>query len=454
MKIQENFLDDLLVFATLNKNNFELVQPYLKDNFLPDEDYLKIWKEMRSYYDGHNQSIVKLKGLIQILQNQHQTKNERSIGICKRLLQNEVPEYNEVVSIFERFIKQLKFIEIYDELGETYNRGDKEKAFESFLSKAESFRDFSLKKNKYTKIFREFDHRNVQRILNHSENKFHCIPTGFEFLDRDSEGGFWTSETELWLADSGGGKSKLLVTRGIESAKRGYNVLHVQLEGSEEQATANYDACWTGLRYLDVKIGSIGEEVMNARSTLAQKLIKRGYGEVFLRTATDFGEISIQKIRNYLLELQRDGVEIHHLIIDYFDLITIEDGKKYDYENGEIERQVFLARKLKNLAVEFNILVTTATQSHTINPQLLNQPDFVMTRFNLGRSTRKIEPFSYFLTINRTSDEIEMNLARIYADKYREFKSGQTYKIAQNLGCSRFYDRKKTREIFTDYDYD
>lgn len=447
MKLNEEFLIDLFNYALFSKRNFETILPFLKDSFLPDE-YSNIWSNAKKFYYKHG-SQPKLGVLIQNLQN-NKNKNTKNLSgqleiLGEMKLREVIDDDQEMLSTFEEFVKQSKFHELHEQLAELYNKGKRPDAYSLLQKGSEDIRNFSLSSGKFEKVFGDFSERSIRRSSNGAGLAFQ-IPVGIDAIDRDTEGGFFTGETELWLGDSGTGKSKLLVTRGISSARRGYNVLHVQAEGTKDQCFANYDAGWTGARYMDFRMNRVDSSSVIAFSKIAQRLIDMNKGEIFVKCEERFGSISIQQIRRWALELIASGVELHHIIIDYFDLIKI-DGTSYGFEGGEILKQIELGRMLKDLAVELNVLVSTATQSGAIPYDLIKQEDFVLTRYNLGQSKRKFEAFSYFLTINRTPDEASEQICRIYADKFRELPSGQIYRIAQSLGNSRFYDRKRTAEL-------
>jgi hypothetical protein len=94
--------------------------------------------------------------------------------------------------------------------------------------------------------------------------------------------------------------------------------------------------------------------------------------------------------------------------------------------------------------MEFKCVVHTATQATSIPKEVKDDPENLLTRYNLSEDKGKIQPFDIFFTINQTSDEKEDEVMRIYADKLREYKSGQVFTIANNFSRARFYDRKRT----------
>jgi replicative DNA helicase len=447
LNINEDFLAEIIFFSLRKKDNFDLIFDNLEENYIPNDFYKQIWVEIINF--KHN--FEKVPSLAQISQSFVSSRNKdfaKISGIINRISEIEEVDEENIINTFEVFIKRNKFIEMYNKTAELFNKNEQDKAYDFFINQTKDFENFSLKEKELPTVFNDFNKRSIEREIYFNNSKQIQIPTGIDMIDNDTHGGFWTAETELWLGDSGAGKTKLLVSRGIASARRGISVLHVQAEGTEEQCFTNYDACWTGARYIDIKMNNLDDLKINSYSKLSKQLINQKKSDIHVLVGKRYGEISIPEIKRRLRKLKNKGIVIKHVIIDYMDLIVLSDGKKYDYDGGERIKQLQIARELKNIAMEFDCLVTTATQSHTINPQLLNSPDFVITRFNLGTATRKVEPFSYFLTINRTKDEADAEICRVHADKYRELKSGQTHYIAQNLGASRFYDKVKTASMF------
>ena len=443
--LDENFLAELFKFALKNSDNFRSINEHLRENFIPNDLYKSVWNEIKIFF-SENEKLPKINHLHQIFLNK-KNANKGVVGVLNLIEDVEVDDEN-IINIFEDFVKRNMFVQMFNETSDLFNKGKVTDAYSFYSGAVDLFKDFSLSETFLPRVFEDYNRRNIERASYFHVNKQIQIPTGIDFIDKDSYGGFWTGETELWLGDSGSGKSKLLTTRGLASARRGFSVLHVQAEGTEEQCFTNYDACWTGAKYMDIRMGNVEDEKISSYSKIARKMINNHKSDIHVLCGKKFGDITINSIRRKMLQLKKAGIDIRHIVIDYLELIGLDDGKKYDFEAGERLKQLELARQFKNLAMEFNSLVTTGTQSHTIKPEQLNDPDFLITRYNLGNATRKVEPFSYFLTINRTRDEVAAQTCRIWADKYRELVASKVYHIAQNLGSSRFYDKKRTIEMF------
>ena len=91
-----------------------------------------------------------------------------------------------------------------------------------------------------------------------------------------------------------------------------------------------------------------------------------------------------------------------------------------------------------------------AIQANDIKPEKWDSPDYVMTRSDIGEHKGALKPFSYFCTFNQTVDEYNNGIMRIHNDKFRKYKAGQTFKIAQSMRNARFYDSQRTLNFFWD----
>lgn len=436
-KLDLDFLDELFSATIKKKSIFLIVSEYLKESYLPEKSgYEEVWEEISRFYKSMDKAPT-LGALSQKL-----SSKDECLDIIGRMRDLPNIDYEVVLKTFEEFIRRNKFVELYEDVGNTFNKGktskDKEKAYVAFKKSAEEFSNFSLKKALNERIFRDFDKRQLERLLHeHSES----IPHGIDLLDYYMDGGGQKGETTLFLGDSGVGKSQLLIHCGVNIAKRGYNVAHFQAEGTKKQVQDRYDACWSGTLYRDMKFGNIDSKKLKVLANTIKKL----KGEIFLECRERFGSWTINDIRNSLIEMIKNYGRIDVLILDYLELIEPGDGKTY-FNSDERHRQQQLGRLLKNLAVEFNIYIITATQASALPPETKEDPNLFLTRWNLSEDKGKLRPFDNFITINQTRDEKQNRVARLYIDKLRENPSDQIIHLCQNLSRSRFYDRKASFE--------
>ena len=106
---------------------------------------------------------------------------------------------------------------------------------------------------------------------------------------------------------------------------------------------------------------------------------------------------------------------------------------------------------MKNLTVEFQTRILTATQTGDISLEKVNNPDWVITRENTEGDRTLVKPFSNVFTGNQTMDEQKKDIMRIHIEKLRNYSvKDSTYPICTCFNFGKFYDKNKT---LTQYSY-
>lgn len=439
-----NFVTELLAISLNKRTIFDMVRQYMKFSYFQVESEKKLWQWVTARYDRTGR--IPTLGQIQ----QQFAEDEAVLEKVEEISDIEVDDENVgneavILDTFERFIKKMKFLEANDKITDFYNQGKKDQAWNMFVKYAEEFSQFSIQDAKFETVFGDFAQRQAQR-KSEDYNKRFKIPTGIDEIDYrlgGENGGPETGECVLWLGDSGAGKSQVLVHCGVTAARQGHRVAHFQLEGTKEQCLNRYDAAWTGTLYSDVKLGNIPAKKMEVSKRIVKKL-KRS--DIYVSSEETFNAKTLVDVRRELKEMEKMYGKIDVIIIDYLELLEVGDG--HNYSPGEERfRQAKLAKGMKMLAMEFNAVVHTATQSSNIPEECKNDPEFVITRAQLSEDKGKIRPFDIFITINQTRDEMKEEIMRLHTDKLRDYKNGDPIRIANNFSYARFYDRKRTFEL-------
>lgn len=443
--LTSNFVAELFAAALEKRTVFDIVRQYLKFSYLQIESEKKLWQWVTNRYDKTGK--VPTIGQIQ----QHFSDDEGILEKLEEVGDIEIDEqggYELIVESFEKYIKKMKFLEANDKIADVYNRGEKDNAWDLFVKYAEDFSKFSIQDAKFETVFGDFAERQAKRKSDDWKYRFK-VPTTIDEIDYrlgGENGGPETGECVLWLGDSGAGKSQVLVHVGVSAARQGFRVAHFQLEGTKEQCLNRYDAAWTGTLYQDVKLGNITSKKMEVSKRIIKKLRKT---DIIVSSEETFNAKTLTDIRREVKEMEKKYGKIDVIIIDYLELLEVGDGHNYT-PHEERFRQAKLAKGMKMLAMEFNAVVHTATQSSNIPEEQKNDPEFVITRAQLSEDKGKIRPFDIFITINQTRDESKEEVMRLHTDKLRDYKNGDPIHICNNFAYARFYDRKRTMN--TDWD--
>ena len=447
--LASNFVTELLAIALSKRTIFDIVRQYMKFSYFQVESEKKLWQWVTNRYDKTGR--IPTIGQIQ----QQFSEDESVLEKVSEISDVEIDEENigseaVILDTFERFIKKMKFLEANDKITDYYNQGKKDQAWDMFVKYADEFSKFSIQDAKFETVFGDFAKRQAQRQSEDYNFRFK-IPTGIDEVDYrlgGETGGPETGECVLWLGDSGAGKSQVLVHCGVSAARQGHRVAHFQLEGTKEQCLNRYDAAWTGTLYSEVKLGNIPAKKMEVSKRIINKL-KRS--DIIVSSEETFNAKTLVDVRRELKEMEKSYGKIDVIIIDYLELLEVGDGHNYS-PSEERFRQAKLAKGMKMLAMEFNAVVHTATQSSNIPEECKNDPEFVITRAQLSEDKGKIRPFDIFITINQTRDEMKEEIMRLHTDKLRDYKNGDPIHICNNFAYARFYDRKRTMEMDWDSD--
>jgi len=134
------------------------------------------------------------------------------------------------------------------------------------------------------------------------------------------------------------------------------------------------------------------------------------------------------------------------VLIDYLELLDLGNGIQYNKDQERFRRKE-IAERLKNLAVEFKLVISTVTQANNVAKEIWDNPTEVMTRENIAEAKALVDPMSFFFTLNRTRDETSKNILRIFTDKIRDYKGNRVITIKTAYDFDKFYDHFNTMKF-------
>ena len=223
-------------------------------------------------------------------------------------------------------------------------------------------------------------------------------------------------ETALWIMRSGVGKSTTLKWTGMQAARLGYRVLHIQLEGSAEEAYDKYTQVWTAQSYSVIKNGDLSGAALEKCEKIASDMLKMNK-DVTIYSFEKFNSASVGDIREIVMDYQKvNGHFPDLLIVDSLDLLVPDHSTKFGVDTQSIKMKLQMsAQLLKNMSLEFRPMRTlTATQTGDVPPTIYNDPDKVITRNNTEGDRTLIKSFSYVFTFNQTDKEAKDKEGRIF----------------------------------------
>ena len=251
--------------------------------------------------------------------------------------------------------------------------------------------------------------------------KSHRIPcpTGLPRVDAPDilDGGLGRGEIGVVVANTGVGKSHYLVAMGSNALRAGKNVLHYTFELTETAVGRRYDSNLTGI---DVN------ELIPSKKKVLDFYDKNNMGRLIIKEYPT-GSASVITIRNHIEKLSLKGFRPSLLVIDYADIM--KSTKAYDSLRHELK---LVYEELRNLAMELNIPVWTASQA---NRDSANSD--IVGLENMSEAYGKAMVADVVISLSRKAQEKATGHGRLFIAKNRAGRDGILFPMMINTAQSR-----------------
>jgi replicative DNA helicase len=246
---------------------------------------------------------------------------------------------------------------------------------------------------------------NLDDVL--SEDYRHPIPMGIPGIDNLLKGGLAKGEIGVILAPTGVGKTTVTSKIANHAFNMGFNVLQIFFEDNPKIIQRKHFTMWTGIA--PDKLGEHKEEVLEK-----VRVIKETMPNKLLLTKLPSDTLTMSQIKNQIRKLIADGINIDVVILDYIDCVTPEKALENEWKSEGSVMRAFEA-----MCHELNIAGWTATQG---NRSSISSE--VVTTDQMGGSIKKAQVGHVIITIAKSLQQKELNLATIAITKSRIGKDG------------------------------
>jgi len=236
-------------------------------------------------------------------------------------------------------------------------------------------------------------------------------PTGIPHLDKKDvlNGGLGRGEIGVITANTGVGKSHFLVSMGAEALRVGKNVIHYTFELSETAVGTRYDS-----NLCDIP----SSDVIDRKEEVLKHYEENNYGRLIIKQYPT-GSASIVTIRNHIEKLTMKDFVPSLIIIDYADIMR--STRQYDSMRHELK---LIYEELRNLAMEMNIPVWTASQANRESAK----SDIVGLE-NMSEAYGKAMVADVVVSISRKPMEKSTGAGRLFVAKNRAGRDGILFPI-------------------------
>ena len=396
---QLQLLNQIVVDREFSSSIMDVIESSYFDN-----KYFKIILQMTKEYYVKYESTPNFETLDQIV------KSEISQELVAKIVVDTIKQIKNAPSegtLFVqekalKFCKQQELQKAMDKAQKIINEGD----FESYDKVEGLVREALQVGERDTGITDIF--ANLDTVLD--EDFRHPIPIGIPGIDKLLKGGLAKGEIGVILAPTGVGKTTILTKIANTAFNLGYNVLQVFFEDNPKIVQRKHFTLWTGIAPDDLVIHK--EEVMSKINEVHETM----KNELILKKLSS-DSMTMNQIKNKVRKIIADGTRIDLILLDYIDCVLPESTSK-----DEWKAEGSVMRGFESMCHELNLVGWTATQG---NRSSISSD--VVTTDQMGGSIKKAQVGHVIITIAKSLQQKEMNLATIAITKSRIGKDGVVF---------------------------
>ena len=238
----------------------------------------------------------------------------------------------------------------------------------------------------------------------------HPIPMGVPGIDNLMKGGLAKGEIGVILAPTGVGKTTFLTKIANNCFNLGYNVLQVFFEDNPKIIQRKHFTLWTGIapdnlsNHRDDVMAKVKEIKENTKNRLTLKKLPSD-------------TLTMNQIKNQIRKMIAEGNKLDMIVLDYIDCITPDKNL-----GDEWKSEGSVMRAFEAMCHELDIVGWTATQG---NRSSISSE--VVTTDQMGGSIKKAQVGHVIISVAKSLQQKEMNLATIAITKSRIGKDGVVF---------------------------
>ena len=393
---QIQLLNNIVIYKEFSNSIIDVIDPQYFDN-----QYFKIICQMIKEYYLKYEHIPTFNTIEQL------TKSEVSSPMAQKNILDTLEQVKTVSdegSIYVqekslKFCKQQELQKVMVKSQSIIDNGD----FESYDKLEEMVRG-ALQVGEVDKGTTDVFF-NLSEVMD--EDYRHPIPIGISGIDNLLKGGLAKGEIGVILAPTGVGKSTFTTKIANHAFNLGYNVLQIFFEDNPKIIQRKHITLWTGIHPDDLTDNKelVIDKVKQIQNNKKNKLTLK-------KLPSD--TVTMNQIKNQIRKILANGDKVDMVILDYIDCV-VPDRKMSD----EWKSEGSVMRAFESMCHELDMVGWTATQG---NRSSISSE--VVTTDQMGGSIKKAQVGHVIITVAKSLQQKEMNLATIAITKSRIGKDG------------------------------
>lgn len=393
---QLQILNNIILHKDFASSIVDVLEPKYFDN-----QYFKLIMQMTKEYYHKYEHAPSFSTLEQI------TKSEVTSPMAQKMVLDMITQvvdapddgYQYVQEKALKFCKQQELQKVMIKAQKIIDKGD----FESYDHLEEMVREALQVGEVDTGTADVFF--NLDEVLD--DDFRHPIPIGITGIDNLLKGGLAKGEIGVILAPTGVGKTTVLSKISNNAFNLGYNVLQIFFEDNPKIIQRKHFTMWTKIApdNLSLQREEVLEKVRQIKENAPNRLILK-------KLPSD--TLTMNQIKNQIRKMIAEGIKIDLVVVDYIDCIVPDKNL-----GDEWKSEGSVMRGFESMCHELDIAGWTATQG---NRSSISSE--VVTTDQMGGSIKKAQVGHVIISVAKSLQQKEMNLATIAITKSRIGKDG------------------------------
>jgi len=249
-------------------------------------------------------------------------------------------------------------------------------------------------------------HENIDLVINDINSVERHIPSNWEWLDSNLDGGFLEAGKSLYVfaGETNIGKSIFLGNIARNIAGQGKNVLLVTLEMSELLYA----------RRICTNISKIPIREMNTNTALLKQAVEEEPGKIFIKEFPP-STITANQLKAFVKKFSEKGIKLDAIVLDYLNLMHSSIG------NNSYERIKHVTEQVRAMSYLFECPIISATQLNRAGFDQDN-PDLATISESIGLAATA----DVIASIYQNEEDRELGIIRLGMMKNRYGPRGTT----------------------------
>lgn len=341
-KLDLNYFESILLYNALTDSQYlSSIISHLNPAFFSDKNIGKIITRLCEFFTerGSVPTLTELKARLV------SDEDKKALSDVKSKISSIEQNFNkdELVANTEKFLKERFVYKTILAVAEKFS--DQAFNIEDVLVDFEKAYNISLKENLGHWYFED-----IEKHIRELTTVYNPLPTGWDFFDKKTEGGFFPKTLNVFAGQVNVGKSIVLGNIATNMLLSEKNVLLISLEMSEFMYSKRISTQLTQIPHNSLKTFTeeLKQQVSHIKRNLESRLVVKEYPP---KTVT------VRQIDSFITKLKHKGFKPDIIVVDYVNLIQPVSKNLNSYESVKE-----ICEQLRALAFKYNLPVVSATQ--------------------------------------------------------------------------------------------